>query len=109
MQVPAQPKSNDIASLLPIAQDGRTVIVATSDVAKNRQQIDLVNALTKARVPLIVIAMRSPYDTLYMKNVPTYLAVYGAPPPTLDALVGVLHGRTRAQGRLPVELPELPQ
>jgi beta-N-acetylhexosaminidase len=107
MQVPAQPRAADINSVLPIAKDGRTVIVAASDVARNPQQADLVKALVDARVPLIVVAMRSPYDLASLKNVSTYIAIYGANPPTLDALADVLTGKAKAQGQLPVELTEM--
>lgn len=108
IQVPAQPQPNDIATVLQVAQGERTVMIATSDVAKNSQQIDLVRAVVSARVPLIVVAMRSPYDLLYFKEVPTLLAVYGAPPPTVDALADVLRGKIKAQGRSPVDLPGVP-
>lgn len=109
MQVPAQPQARDITSILSVARDGRTVVVATSDVARNKAQADLVNALVDAHVPLIVVAVRSPYDILYIQPVPTYLATYGATPPMLDALVDVLLGKARAQGRLPVELSDRAQ
>lgn len=105
VQVPADPKPSDITAAAQAARDRRVVVVATSDVAKNRKQIDLVDALAQTRAPLIVIATRSPYDVLYLQNPPTYIATYGAPPPTLDALVDVLRGRIKAEGRLPVELP----
>lgn len=108
VQVGTQPKSAEISSVLDLAKGGRTVIVATADVAKNPPQADLVKALLEAKVPTVVVAMRSPYDLMYLKGtIPTYLAVYGASPPTLEALAAVLAGQARPQGRLPVELPGL--
>jgi beta-N-acetylhexosaminidase len=104
MQVKSQPTSGEIASVLNVAADGRVVIVATSDVAKNRAQADLVNALLKTNSRVIVVATRSPYDLLALPNAPTYLAIYGANPPMLDALTEVLTGKVPARGKLPVEL-----
>lgn len=103
IQVKPQPTSGEIASAQSAA-DGRVVIVATSDVAKNRAQADLVNALLKTNARVIVIATRSPYDLLALPNAPTYLAIYGANPPMLDALADVLIGKVPARGKLPVEL-----
>jgi len=103
LQVKAQPTPSEITMVVNAAE-GRTVIVLTSDVAKNRTQADLVNALLKANVPLIVVAARSPYDLRAFPNAPTYLAIYGANPPMLDALAEVLTGKTPARGKLPVEL-----
>ncbi|MBI5650746.1 MAG: beta-N-acetylhexosaminidase [Chloroflexi bacterium] len=108
MQVKAQPTQSEIASVLKIAEDGRVVIVATSDAAKNRAQADLVNALLKLNAPTIVIATRSPYDLLAFPNAPTYLAIYGANPPMIDALAEVLTGKASARGKLPVELAVSP-
>lgn len=103
MQVKTQPTAGEITSVQSAAE-GRVVIVATSDVAKNRAQADLANALLKANVRVIVVATRSPYDLLALPNAPTYLAIYGANPPMLDALADVLSGRVPARGKLPVEL-----
>jgi len=106
MQVGTQPKPTEISSVLDLAKGGRTVIVATADVAKNPPQADLVKALLEAKVPTVVVAMRSPYDLLYLKgNIPTYLAAYGSSPPSLEAVAAVLLGQAKPQGRLPVELP----
>ncbi|MCX7841266.1 MAG: hypothetical protein N2559_17650, partial [Anaerolineae bacterium] len=103
LQVKAQPTASEIA-MVNNAVQGHTVIVVTSDVAKNRAQADLVNALLRARVPLIVVAARSPYDLRAFPDAPTYLAIYGANPPMLDALAEVLTGKISARGKLPVEL-----
>jgi hypothetical protein len=87
MQVGTQPKPTEISTVLDLARGGRTVIVATADVAKNQPQADLVKALLEAKVPTVVVAMRSPYDLLYLKgNIPTYLAAYGSSPPSLEAV-----------------------
>ncbi len=108
MSVNAQPQPNEIASVVGIAKDGtRTVIVATNDVAKNKTQVDLVAALQKENVPLIIVAVRSPYDLMYLPNVTTYLATYGTNPPLIKAAAAILTGQAKPRGRLPVALPGL--
>lgn len=105
--VNAQPKASDMTTVLGMAKEGRTVIVATVDANKNRQQADLVNALLKEKIPTIVAAVRGPYDLLMMGDAPTYLASYGSNPPSIEALASVLMGKVKLRGRLPVELPGL--
>lgn len=107
MQVNANPKPNEINSVVQVAKDGRTVIVCTSDVAKNKTQADLIAALNNANSPTVVIATRSPYDLLYLTNVKTYLASYGNNPPLIEALASILTGKAKPHGKLPVELPRL--
>ncbi len=103
----APPKALDINAVLGMTRDGRTVIVAMTDAGKNHQQVALVNALLKAKILTIVVAVRGPYDLLYLEAVPTYLASYGSNPPSIEALVAVLTGKVKPRGRLPVELPGL--
>jgi beta-N-acetylhexosaminidase len=104
MPVSANPKQSEIDSVAQVAKDGRIVIVATSDVAKNKTQADLIAALHQAHAPTIVVATRSPYDLLYLGDVKTYLATYGNNPPMVEALAAILTGKAKPQGKLPVEL-----
>lgn len=107
MQTGANPKPAEISTIVERGKEGRTLIVLTSDTAKNRAQADLVNALLAAKVPVIVVAARAPYDLLWFKAAPTYLAVYNTSAPTLAALAAVLNGTAKPQGHLPVEMPGL--
>jgi len=86
---------------------GRTVIVGTTDANRSKTQTSLVQALLKAQIATVVVAMRGPYDLLAFPDVPVYLVTYGAPPPTFEALRAFLYGEFKSQGRLPVEIPQL--
>lgn len=103
----AAPTSADIAHIVELGRDGRTVIVGTVDAASSPRQAELVRTLVAAGVPTVVIALRSPYDLLQFPEAPTCLATYGIVPGTLEAVAGILSGKARAQGRLPVALPGL--
>ena len=101
LQVSEQPQPFEIEQAVNFAE-GKTVIVATYDVAINPTQADLVTALLKANVPVIVIATRSPYDALYLKDAPTVIAIYGTP--FFGGLAAALRGQVPMLGVLPVIL-----
>ena len=105
LRVNAQPVAREIAGAVSAARDHNLVIFATTDVAKNRAQADLVAALIETNTPTIIVATRSPYDCVHLPAAPTYLATYGNTPPMLDALIAILTGNAQPRGRLPVELP----
>lgn len=107
VQVGDKPGRADLNQVLGMARDGRTVIVATTDANRNAEQAAFVQNLLKENIPVIVVAMRSPYDLLAFPEVGTYLAAYGANPPALAGLADVLWGKGSPQGKLPVDLPGL--
>lgn len=104
IQVADQPTAREIDQSVQAAFDGRVVVVATTDASRNMRQVDLVNALLNARVRVVVVAMRSPYDLQVLPGAGTYLATYGSNPATLAALAKVLSGEAPAGGKLPVEI-----
>lgn len=107
MTLSAPLRASDITTIVERGKEGRTIIVASSDAAKNPAQASLINALLSAKVRTVVVAMRSPYDLMAFASAPTYLTTYGSQPSSVEALVDVLMGKANAQGRLPVELPGL--
>jgi len=95
----------EIRRAIAAAKNKTLIVVATSDVAKNPAQANLVDELMNAGLPVIVAAVRSPYDLVHLRREPAaYLASYGSSPLMLRALADVLSGRRVAQGHLPVEL-----
>ena len=107
MSIGEQPTHAEIRLAAGLASQGRPVLVGVADVKRNPTQVDLVDALVKTGAPVIVVALRDPYDLLAMPAGPTLLATYGSPPPSLRALKAVLRGESPIGGRLPVELTGL--
>lgn len=107
MAIGAQPTAAEIRTAAGLASQGRPVLVGVADVGHNPQQIELVTALVEAGAPVIVVALREPYDLLALPAGPTLLATYGAPPPSLRAIGAALRGSSQLTGRLPVDLPGL--
>ncbi|GLZ11852.1 beta-N-acetylhexosaminidase [Actinomadura sp. NBRC 104425] len=68
-------------------------------------QADLVKALVATGKPVVVIAVRDPYDIAYFTEAPTYLATYSYTAEALRSAVKVLFGELAPSGRLPVTIP----
>ncbi|WP_433351905.1 glycoside hydrolase family 3 protein [Micromonospora saelicesensis] len=76
---------------------------AVTDPRATQQR--LVAALLGAGKPVVVVAVRDPYDIAYLPGVTTYLATYSYTRAAMDALVRALHGELSPSGRLPVTIP----
>lgn len=94
------------------AHPGVPVIVTLSGARPNSAQAALARRVVETRAPVILVAMREPYDLLAIPGLatnkqPALVATYGVNPATLEALAAVLRGERKPAGHLPVELPGL--
>jgi len=72
---------------------------------KQAKQQKLVNALVATGRPVIVAAVRDPYDVAYFAAAQTTLATYSYAAPSMEALAKVLYGEIAPTGKLPVDIP----
>ncbi|MEU0315425.1 glycoside hydrolase family 3 protein [Nocardioides sp. NPDC006273] len=70
-------------------------------------QTKLVKALLDTETPVVVTAMRNPYDVTSFPEAATVLNTYGYTSHQLESLVRVLYGEVDPSGKLPVEIPDL--
>jgi beta-N-acetylhexosaminidase len=75
---------------------------ASSGAGVTRDRIEGRARAAQARGPTVVISAGAPYVLSAIPQECTCLAVYGGDPSSLRAASGVLIGRIRPQGRLPV-------
>ncbi|MFF4234409.1 glycoside hydrolase family 3 C-terminal domain-containing protein [Actinomadura geliboluensis] len=68
-------------------------------------QMNLVKALLATGTPVVVIAVRDPYDIAWFPEAPTYLATYSYTAEALRSAAKALFGETVPRGRLPVAIP----
>jgi beta-N-acetylhexosaminidase len=87
------------------AQDSDLTLVTTMRAPTSTGQQKLVNALLDTDTPVVVIAVREPYDIAYFTDAQTYLATYGFKAVSLASLVEVIFGEGEPRGRLPVDIP----
>lgn len=59
------------------------------------------------RKALVVMAIRNPYDIMYIPDVPAYICIYGrAEGPDIPAGMQAVFGRLNPSGKLPVAIPK---
>lgn len=102
--VPFEPSDSDITGCREEAAKHGIVVVGTIDATNS--QADLVKALCSTAVPIVTVALRTPYDLAAYPVSGTHLCTYGILEPTMIALADVLFGAPPA-GRLPVPIPGL--
>lgn len=91
---------------------GQDVVVVTTMKAWDTTVTDprgaqqkLVQALLATGKPVVVVAVRDPYDIAYLPGVRTYLATYSYSPVAIEAAVRVITGEIGPSGKLPVDIP----
>ncbi|QFZ76227.1 glycoside hydrolase family 3 protein [Streptomyces fagopyri] len=78
------------------------VIVGTYNVTAASSQRTLVDRLAATGVPVVVIALRNPYDVAQLPSAGAHLAAYSWTDVELRAAARVIAGRAKPRGRLPV-------
>jgi len=110
------PSASAIDAAVAAAQDADLVVVTTNNAyavsaatgqptAAAAAQTQLVRALLASGTPVVVAAMRNPYDVASFPAAPTVLDTYGYTADQVESLVRVMFGEVDPTGRLPVSIP----
>jgi beta-N-acetylhexosaminidase len=110
------PSSSAIDNAVAAAQSADLVVVSTNNAyavaastgqptAAAAAQTRLVRALLATGTPVVVAAMRNPYDIASFPEAPTVLDTFGYTTHQIESLVRVLFGEVNPVGRLPVSIP----
>lgn len=102
-----RPTSEEIAAVRERLQSYDLVIAGTISAHLNPEQAALVNALLEAEVPLIVVALRTPYDLAAFPGVQTFVCTYSILEPSMVALAKALWGQAPFRGHLPASIPDM--
>ncbi|MCW3839747.1 glycoside hydrolase family 3 protein [Micromonospora yasonensis] len=100
------PSAARIDAAVAAARQHDTTVVLTNRATGDVGQQRMVAALAAAGVPLVVVAVRDPYDVTAFPDVSTYLAAYAFNDVAMNSLAGVLTGAIPPAGRLPVTIPD---
>jgi len=99
------PTQAQIDSAVAAAEANDVAVVLTMNAASYARQARLVQALEETGTPVVVVAVRNPYDIAELESAPTYVATYSYKDVALESLTRVLFGEVGPQGRLPVDIP----
>ena len=99
------PTDATIASAVAKAQQSDRVVVTTNKAWTSAGQQKLVKQLVATGKPVVVVAVRDPYDIAYFTDAPTYLATYSTTAISMESLAKVLYGEVQPGGKLPVDIP----
>ncbi|MGY2704780.1 glycoside hydrolase family 3 protein [Nocardioides sp. HB32] len=116
LQTGTTPAKADIDDAVAAARDADLVVVSTNNAynvdattgqptAAAAAQTQLVRALLATGTPVVVAAMRNPYDVASFPAAPTVVDTYGYTADQVESLVRVLFGEVDPAGRLPVTIP----
>lgn len=107
------PNAAELASATPVIvpRDAKLVITATCPSEPWTAGLDveaqtkMVNYLLELGLPIVIVALRDPYDIRWFPRAKTYLALYGyRSKESLRAAAEVILGRCTPSGKLPVSL-----
>ena len=97
--LPAVPGAADIAALP--EQIAETLVIATRNAHRIPSQAEAVAALTEHAAPVVLVALRNPYDAHLLDGC-TVLVSGGDSRPSLTAVADALMGAFTPQGRIEV-------
>jgi beta-N-acetylhexosaminidase len=81
------------------------VVISSHRAWASPEQQGLVKDLLAMGTPVVVLAVRDPYDIAYFTDAPTYVATYSYSPVSLAAVTRALFGEINPTGKLPVGIP----
>lgn len=100
-----QPDDDEIAALRERLREYDLLVVGTINASMQPEQTALVNALLTLGIPMITVALRTPYDLASYPAARTHLCTYSIQPASLEALATALFGVFQPTGQMPVNVP----
>lgn len=101
----ASPGAEEREEAVERARRSDLVVVTTNKAWDSESQQRLVEELRQTGTPVVVAAVRDPYDIAHFPQAETYLATYGYRPVSMQSLARVMFGEIEPEGRLPVSIP----
>jgi beta-N-acetylhexosaminidase len=105
--LPHSPQEQDITAALQQVRSTDIVILGTLNAFSQPAQAVLARLMLRSGSPVVIAALRMPYDLAAFPEAPTFLCNYSILEPSMRALARALFGQARFQGRLPVSIPGL--
>lgn len=97
---------DDMEGMVREAKQYDAVIVGTTSISSESNQLQLIKKLKEMGIPVVVVAMRTPYALSYFPDIPAYVCTYEFTPTALEVAGGVIFGDKEAKGKLPITIPD---
>lgn len=104
LEITPDPDDETIAAVLENARHHSALVLSTFNGRQLPQQQKLIHSLKTLDIPVVLIAMRDPYDLMGMTDKCWCLAAYDYTALSVEVLCATLAGRQEMQGKLPVDL-----
>ncbi|SEL88110.1 beta-N-acetylhexosaminidase [Paenibacillus sp. cl141a] len=107
LRVGTDMSDEEVEQAVKAAEGYKQIVVATytSESRLPQGQQKLVSRLSELKdVTLVIVATRNPYDINDLPPVPAYLCSYENTPYYMNAAAGVLVGKVKPEGKLPVRI-----
>jgi len=101
------PDEGEITSILEKIKDHDLIVTGTINAYAEEKQAEFVRKVLRTGKPVIIIAMRLPYDLAVFPEAATYICTYSILEPSMRAAAKALFGFREMKGRLPVSIPGL--
>ena len=99
--IPYEPDAADISRVINRADGHGVIVQGAYNAAFSKGQQQLASELVKLDIPLIIVALRAPYDIAYMPKSASALLTYEYTNKSVQNVTMVLRGQ-KAYGRIPV-------
>jgi beta-N-acetylhexosaminidase len=106
-KMPYAPSEQDTSKVLEQVREYDVLIMGTINAYAEEKQAEFVRQLLQMGKPVIIIAMRLPYDLAVFPQSSTYVCTYGILEPSMRAVAKAVFGHSEMTGRLPVSIPGL--
>ncbi len=106
-KIPYAPSEQDVAAALKRVHGYDLIVVGTINAYAEEKQAEFVRQLLEMGKPVIVVAMRLPYDLAAFPQASTFVCTYSILEPSMRAAARALFGYGEMTGQLPVSIPGL--
>lgn len=106
-KIPYAPSEQDASKVLEQVREYDLIVMGTINAYAEKKQAEFVRQLLQMRKPVIIIAMRLPYDLAMFPQASTYVCTYSILEPSMRAAAKAVFGHSEMTGRLPVSIPGL--
>jgi beta-N-acetylhexosaminidase len=105
IRIPFAPSEQDRATLIQKLPGYDLIVIGTINAYAQAEQAEFVRAVLRMNMPVIVVAMRLPYDLVAFPHASTFVCTYSILEPSMRAAAKALFGLFEMTGHLPVTIP----